>query len=108
MDEKRAMFRQACEPYVSKYGEKMIEEFCRYWCEADTKGVMACEKAKKKKGTFEIGGRLATWASKDYNKPSAPTTQRPTPQPKSGKTPWEALGLTYEQYQEVVIKGQAK
>ena len=106
MDEKRALFRQSCEPYVQKYGVQMIEAFCRYWCEADSKGVMACEKAKKKKGTFEIGGRLATWASKDYNRPSIPP--KPATQPKSSKTAWEALGLTYEQYQEVVLKGKNK
>lgn len=108
LEEKRALFRKACEPYVQKYGAQMIEAFCLYWCEADKKGVMACEKAKKRKGTFEISGRLATWAGKEYNKPSVkPTPKRPV-QPKSEKTPWEALGLSYEQYQEVVIKGQTK
>ena len=98
MEEKRAIFRKACEPYVEKYGLKMIEDFCRYWCEADSKGVMACEKAKKKKGTFEVGGRLATWAGKEYNKPSI-TPQKPTTQPRRAKkTPWEEMGLSYEDY----------
>lgn len=98
LEEKRAIFRKACEPYVEKYGLKMIEDFCRYWCEADSKGVMACEKAKKKKGTFEVGGRLATWAGKEYNKPSI-TPQKPTTQPRRAKkTPWEEMGLSYEDY----------
>ena len=101
LEEKRALFRKACEPYVPKYGVQMIEAFCLYWCEADKKGVMACEKAKKRKGTFEIGGRLATWAGKEYNKPSVqkPVSQ-PKPQPPK-RTPWEQMGLTEEQYRTI-------
>ena len=93
------VFPQPKEAWYKKYGVQMIEAFCLYWCEADKKGVMACEKAKKRKGTFEIGGRLATWAGKEYNKPTASTPQRPVAQPrKPKKTPWEEMGLSYEDY----------
>lgn len=104
LEDKRRIFREKCEPYIEKYGLQMIEEFCRYWCEADSKGVMACEKAKKKKGTFEIGGRLATWAGKEYNQPKNNAPRQPKPQPKPTRTIWEEMGLTYEQYEKVVLK----
>lgn len=92
LEEKREIFRKKCEGYIPKYGPQMIEEFIRYWCEADEKGVMACEKAKAKKGTFEISGRLATWAGKDYNKPRGGYAPTPAPQRRK-KELWEEIGF---------------
>ena len=106
LEEKRKAFADKCEAYVPQYGRKMVDDFVRYWTEANG-SKLKCEIARQRSGAFEISRRLATWAGKEYNKPSQPTPQRPVT-PKSGKTPWEALGLTYEQYQEVVVKGQAK
>ena len=107
IEEKREQFKAACEKYVPQYGRTMIDAFLNYWGQANGE-LLLCEIAKRKSGAFDIPRRLSMWASKEYNKPSQPSAPQRPVQPKSGKTPWEALGLTYEQYQEVVVKGQAK
>lgn len=105
LSEKRAKFREMCEPYVEKYGRTMINAFIDYWTEANGRRLR-WEVKRAESGAFEISRRLATWAGKEYNKPSVPP--KPATQPKLSKTAWEALGLTYEQYQEVVLKGKNK
>ena len=96
--EKRDKFREMCEPYVEKYGRTMINAFIDYWTEANGRRLR-WEVKRAESGAFEISRRLATWASKEYNKPSI-TTQKPKPQtPK--RTPWEQMGLTEEQYRTI-------
>lgn len=98
LSEKRAKFREMCEPYVEKYGLTMINAFIDYWTEANGRRLR-WEVKRAESGAFEISRRLATWASKEYNKPSASTPQRPVVQPrKPKKTPWEEMGLSYEDY----------
>ena len=98
VEEKRAQFRADCEQYVAQYGRPMIESFLNYWGQANG-NMLAWEIARRKSGAFDIPRRLATWASKDYNKASVAAQ----PTAKSSKTPWEALGLSYEEYQKAVL-----
>jgi hypothetical protein len=111
VEEKIEAFRAACAKYVEKYGKEMVRAFFNHYAQVCPNGELLCERKRRVEGAFDIARRMATWAQNEEkwhgNKPSRPTPQRPIT-PKSGKTPWEALGLTYEQYQEVVVKGQAK
>lgn len=104
IEEKRAILREKCEPYVDKYGREMIEAFLNYWGQANG-NLILCEIAKRKAGAFDLPRRLATWAQNNYGKPSGP---KPQAQPKPKATPsrpiWEEMGLTYEQYEKVVLK----
>ena len=98
LSEKRAKFREMCEPYVEKYGRTMINAFIDYWTEANGRRLR-WEVKRAESGAFEISRRLATWAGKEYNKPTASAPQRPVAQPqKPKKTPWEEMGLSYEDY----------
>ena len=57
------------EPYEQKYGKEMCENFFNYWSEYNrSKTKMRCELQK----TWQLSGRLATWAKNDYrvNQPS--------------------------------------
>lgn len=98
--EKRDKFREMCEPYVEKYGRTMINAFIDYWTEANGRRLR-WEVKRAESGAFEVSRRLATWASKEYNKP---TIQKPVSQPKPQtpkRTPWEQMGLTEEQYRTI-------
>lgn len=95
LDEKRAAFRAICDKYVEKYGQKMVDDFYLYWSEANG-NKLKCEIAKQRSGAFEVGRRLATWASKDYNQTPAQPVVKPTTKPI-----WETLGMTKEQYDEM-------
>ena len=95
VEEKRQMLRDKCIPYIPQYGQAMIDAFVDYWGEADG-NTLRCEFAKRKSGAFEIGRRLATWASNNYG--NTPQPAQPT-RPK--KEIWEELGLTKEQYLEM-------
>ena len=100
LSEKRAKFREMCEPYVEKYGRTMINAFIDYWTEANGRRLR-WEVKRAESGAFEISRRLATWAGKEYNKPSV---QKPASQPKPQtpkRTPWEQMGLTEEQYRTI-------
>ena len=99
IEEKRAILRQKCEPYVAQYGRDMVEAFLNYWGEANGE-LMRCEIAKRKSGAFEISRRLATWASKEYNQPKLPVTTQPAVKQET-KPIWESLGMTKEQYDEM-------
>lgn len=101
LEDKRAKFRSMCDAYVEKYGKKMVDEFYLYWSEANGK-KMKCEIAKQRSGAFEVGRRLATWASKTYNQTGYQSKPQPQPQPKPTRTPWEEMGITKEQYDKVV------
>lgn len=103
--EKRAKFAEVCEKYVPQYGRDMVDRFIHYWCEAD--GCrLRCEIAKQKSGCFEIGRRLATWANKPYNNPTTTsyvTSESSQPQ-KPKKKIWEEMGLTKEQYENLMTR----
>nr|DAT75945.1 MAG TPA: LexA DNA binding domain [Caudoviricetes sp.] len=100
LSEKRAKFHEMCEPYVDKYGRTMVNAFIDYWTEANGR-KLRWEVKRAESGAFEISRRLATWAGKEYNKPSV---QKPVFQPKPQtpkRTPWEQMGLTEEQYRTI-------
>ena len=63
LEERVKKFREALSPFVSKYGEKMIEDFFNHWSQVNEGGKkMHWEKQK----TFEISKRLATWKRNNY------------------------------------------
>ena len=62
LEERRKAFHEALEPFIEKYGERMIEEFFNHWAQVNEGGTkMHWEKQK----TFEIARRLATWKRND-------------------------------------------
>ena len=69
IDKRREEFRKAITPYEEKYGKEMCENFFNYWSEYNrSRTKMRCELQK----TWQLSGRLATWAKNDYrvNQPS--------------------------------------
>lgn len=104
IEEKRVILREKCEPYVGKYGREMIEAFLNYWGQANG-NLILCEIAKRKAGAFDLPRRLATWAQNNYGKPNGPKPQaQPRPKATPSRPIWEEMGLTYEQYEKVVLK----
>ena len=62
ISERRTEFTERLKPYVSKYGQKLIDDFAAYWTGAgkdDT--LMRFEKENK----FSLAGRLATWSKNE-------------------------------------------
>ena len=62
ISERRAEFLERLQPYVSKYGQKLIDDFAAYWTSAgkdDTR--MRFEREVK----FSLAGRLATWSKNE-------------------------------------------
>lgn len=107
IEEKQKILRDKCEPYVEKYGREMIEAFLNHWGQVNG-NLLLCEITKRKVGAFDIPRRLATWASKEYNRPrnkqyQTGTLPQPQPVARPQKTPWEELGLSYEEYQKVIV-----
>lgn len=104
LEDKRNKFREACQKYVPEYGQKMVDDFVHYWCEANG-SKLRCEIAKQKTGCFEIKRRMATWASKSYNNAPVLFGAPSTPQvARVKKTKWEEMGMTEEEYNRF-IKG---
>ena len=105
IEEKIEAFRASCERFIPKYGSELVAEFVNHYSQVGSNGLLLCEIKKKKDGAFDIGRRLATWASNDKKwhpernmSPAPPTPSRPK------KTPWEEMGLTKEQYIELFNK----
>lgn len=68
LEERKHEFGLSLVPYIEKYGKEMIRDFFDYWSEVSDGGnKMAWEKARTKKGTFNIAGRLATWKKNEDN-----------------------------------------
>lgn len=58
VSERRKDFNNEVSPYIPKYGQKMIDEFCDYWTKEVETDVMRYETQDR----FFLSGRLATWA----------------------------------------------
>lgn len=56
-------FTQELIPYVKQYGKETVRAFYNYWTEKDNRGKMRLQGEVY----FEIGKRLATWASRSFN-----------------------------------------
>jgi hypothetical protein len=54
------------EPHKSKYGETLISAFLNYWTQKNPNGKKELWQMQR---VFDVPKRLATWASKDWNKP---------------------------------------
>lgn len=61
IEEREIAFKNTLLPYISKYNEKMCNDFFNYWSERDQFGTKMRFEMQK---TWEVGKRLATWASK--------------------------------------------
>ncbi len=61
--EKRKSFNEDVSPYIPKYGQEMIDDFCEYWTKEVDTDILRFEKQEK----FSIGGRLATWAKNNMS-----------------------------------------
>ena len=55
-------FLESLRPYVSRYGQKLVDDFAAYWtCMSEGDTRMRFEKEPK----FSIAGRLATWSKNE-------------------------------------------
>ena len=109
-EEKVAAFKVSCEKYVERYGREMVSEFFNHYAQICDNGELLCERKRRIDGAFDIGRRMATWASNDkkwnagrrgYVSPQP----QPTTQPKPTRTPWEEMGLTQEEYNKIIVNG---
>lgn len=99
--EKRKAFGESLRPFKDKYPRQMLVDFMNYWCEVDddeNPKYLKWELAKKKGGTWSLSGRLATWAKNNGAKLIA---QAEDENLKKGKTPWEAAGISKEEYEHL-------
>jgi len=72
LNKKKMGFYNDCKPYLGKYPKEMLRRFYDYWTETNRSGTKLRYELQQ---TFEIGKRLATWASKDKEfKSSQPKT----------------------------------
>lgn len=58
IEERIADFKAMLEPYVPKYGQDVIDDFCGYWTEHGPNDRLF---RKEKQTSFDIGRRLGTW-----------------------------------------------
>ena len=103
VEEKIEAFRATCAKYVEKYGKEVVRGFFNHYSQVCPNGELLCERKRRVDGAFDVARRMATWAQNEEkwhgNKPSQNTPQRPVAQPqKPKKTPWEEMGLSYEDY----------
>ena len=62
ISERRVEFLERLQPYVSKYGQKLIDDFAAYWTSAGEDNTrMRFEREAK----FSLAGRLATWSKNE-------------------------------------------
>ena len=61
--DRRKDFNDSVSPYIPKYGQNMIDEFCEHWTKEIETDIMRFEKQEK----FVISGRLATWAKNNMS-----------------------------------------
>ena len=81
IDEREKKFKLDVMTYKDQYPLEMLGKFTNYWVERNPSNTkMKWEIELKKKGTFEIGKRLATWASNNFEggNHGSGTTQRPS------------------------------
>ena len=63
VEERKKIFLDSVSPYIPKYGQKMIDDFCVYWLRLVTDGLMRYEEEEK----FSLSGRLATWKKNEMS-----------------------------------------
>lgn len=90
--EREDKFREKVQAYSNKYSQSMLDNFIRCWTEPNASNTKMRFELQQ---TFEIGRRLATWASKNFNREVINTNNTNTPK----KTKWEEMGMTKEQYE---------
>lgn len=60
--DREAEFIKQLEPFIEKYGKKMLVEFADYWTEVNQNGK---KMRFEKEATFGISRRLSTWDRND-------------------------------------------
>lgn len=103
IEEKVEAFRATCAKYVEKYGKDVVRGFFNHYAQVCPNGELLCERKRRVDGAFDVARRMATWAQNEEkwhgNKPVQNTPQKPASQPqRAKKTPWEEMGLSYEDY----------
>lgn len=64
LEERKKSFAEKLEPYLTKYGRDMLNDFYSYWTEHNDGGYkMRFEKER----TFQVSRRLDTWKRNDLN-----------------------------------------
>lgn len=58
-------FKKSLQPYLSKYGKHLLNEFYLYWTEKKPKGKKMRFEMEK---VFDVKRRLGTWSNRNYNK----------------------------------------
>lgn len=100
IEEKEKEFREKVYAFKDKYPVQMLDAFINYWAQkvSENGNKMLYESQK----AFEISRRLATWASRDYNKPKYNQPQKNNQaNPKKGI--WDDLGVTEEYYKTRIL-----
>jgi len=72
IEARKQKFASTLEPFLLKYGKKLLNDFYRYWAEPNKSKTKFRQELEK---TWDLERRLETWAArdKDFNKTQAPT-----------------------------------
>lgn len=62
--DREAEFKNSLQPFLSKYGKDLLNDFYLYWTEKKPRGRKMAFEMKK---TFDIERRLITWNKNDFN-----------------------------------------
>lgn len=62
IDERKLKFASTLEPFLSKYGKDMLNDFYKYWTEPNKSGTKFRQELEK---TWSLDRRLETWANND-------------------------------------------
>jgi hypothetical protein len=63
--------------HPGKYPKELYKKFIHHWSEPNEKGVPKWYRERQKKGSWQLAGRLATWANSPYNSQVKSTSQDP-------------------------------
>ena len=67
-------FKNSLQPFLDKYGSKMLNDFYLYWTEKKPKGKKMLFEMQK---TFDVARRLKRWESNNFNKGNSKSSQKP-------------------------------
>ena len=67
-------FAHTLEPFKSKYGRDLLNQFYKYWTQPNKSNTKFKQELEK---TWELSYRLETWSSKDYNTKPTPVSTKP-------------------------------
>jgi len=74
IEERKLKFASTLEPFKSKYGRDLLNQFYKYWTQPNKSNIKFKQELEK---TWELSYRLETWSSKDYNNKQTPVSTKP-------------------------------